>query len=105
MATEDDFTRSASNDSGSVESLPDPEPEVSSLLECLVIVARDRGVELSVQSALRGQLLAPGSIGKEQIVQIARGAGLRASITRLSANDFSSLGPTLPVIVLLRNGE
>jgi len=77
----------------------------SSLLDCLAIVARDRGVELSVPAVLRAGLSGPGPIGKEQIVQIARSIGLQASITRLGAGDFPKLRTALPAIVLLDSGE
>jgi ATP-binding cassette subfamily B protein len=70
-----------------------------------VIVARDRGVELSLSAVLREGSLGAGQIGKAQIMQIARNVGLRASITRVGARGFSKLRSALPAIVLLHSGE
>jgi ATP-binding cassette subfamily B protein len=88
-----------------VELRSGPRAARSSLLECLAIVARDRGIELSLQTALHSATAASTTIGKDELVQIARNNGLRASITRLGANDFSKLKAALPAIVLLHSGE
>jgi subfamily B ATP-binding cassette protein HlyB/CyaB len=94
-----------SNAVQSVELMRGPRPVGSSLLDCLAIVARDRGVELSVQAAPRGELLGSRQIGKEQVVQIARNVGLQASVSRLRASDFSKLRGATPAIILLHSGE
>lgn len=88
-----------------VGSLAAPRPPRSSLLDCLAIVARDRGVELSAQTVAQAGISASTTIDKEQLVQIARDHGLRASITRLGPNDFTKLKTAVPAIVLLHSGE
>ena len=48
------------------------EPQ-SSMLGCLVIAARHRGVQLSVRQLARDYLLGPGEISVAQLLEVARG--------------------------------
>jgi ATP-binding cassette subfamily B protein len=75
-----------------------------SLLGCLVIAARHRGIYLSVPQLVRDHLLSPGDPPVERIVEIARASGLRAVVMRLGFQDLAKLRDALPAIVILRNG-
>ncbi len=76
----------------------------SSLLACLVIAARHRGLQLSVRQLVRDYLLGPGEISIAQLVAVAKGCGLRASATRLGWRNLMTLDRVLPAIVPLKNG-
>jgi ATP-binding cassette subfamily B protein len=75
-----------------------------SLLGCLVIVARHRGIHLAVPQLIHDHLLPAGEPTIPQLIEIARASGLRAAAATLSWADLMRLGKTLPVIVRLRNG-
>jgi ATP-binding cassette subfamily B protein len=75
-----------------------------SLLGCLVIAARHRGIHLSVRQLVHDNLLGPGEISVAQLIAIAGKCGLRASVTRLSWRQLMTLGRALPVILRLKNG-
>jgi ATP-binding cassette subfamily B protein len=75
-----------------------------SLLGCLVIAARHRGIHLAVAQLIRDHLLPPGEPTVSRLIEIAQTAGLRAVRTKLSWADLMRLGKALPAILTLRNG-
>ncbi len=75
-----------------------------SLLGCLVIVARHRGIHLAVPQLIHDHLLPPGEPTVSRLIEVAQACGLRAVATKLSWAELMRLGKTLPVIVRLRNG-
>jgi ATP-binding cassette subfamily B protein len=88
---------------------PQPQDEAAaaaaSMLAALVIVARHRGVHLSATQLRRDHRLTRGEPSLEQLLQIGRAHGMRASATRLGFRDLLQLGKALPAILLLKNGS
>ena len=76
-----------------------------SALACLVIVARQRGVDLSAEQIIRDNMLMGGALTLSQILSCARRAGLDGKALRLGWSRLSALRKTLPVLVRLKNGE
>jgi ATP-binding cassette, subfamily B, bacterial HlyB/CyaB len=81
-----------------------PPASHSSLLNALILVARHRGVDLSLMDLLRKHDLGSKEPSVENILRIAQHAGLRAASVGLEWRDLLRMGPELPVILLLRNG-
>lgn len=82
-----------------------PAASPSSLLGALVIVARYRGLHLSIPELMRDHRLEPGEPSIEKLLQIARRCGLRAMAITLRWDDLMRMGTALPAILLLRNGN
>lgn len=74
-------------------------------LECLVIVARHRGVHLSVPQLIHDHVLSGKKISNVQILKCAHSAGLKAKVTQLNWDGLSHLKKALPSIVTLKNGN
>lgn len=83
----------------------DPDKLAGSLLDSLVIVARQRGVHLTKDQLVHDHLLSSGEISIAKALEIGRKSGLRANRTRLQWNDLFKMGTALPAILLLRNGS
>jgi ATP-binding cassette, subfamily B, bacterial HlyB/CyaB len=73
-------------------------------LECLVIVARHRGVHLTVPQLVHDNVLSGCDIKIEQIIKCAKTAGLTAKVVRLDWNGLKNLQKVLPAIITLKNG-
>jgi ATP-binding cassette, subfamily B, bacterial HlyB/CyaB len=92
---------------------PRPDPETRrepsaaglSLLGCLVVAARYRGVHLSVPQLIRDHLLGPDEPNAAKLLHIAEASGLKARPVRLDWDKLMLLGKALPAIVLLKNGH
>ena len=76
-----------------------------SLLDALVIAARHRGVHLSQAQLRRDHRLGADGPTCDELLQIARAAGLRAVATRLKFRELMALASALPAILLLKNGN
>ena len=76
-----------------------------SSLACLVIVARHRGMQLSVPQLVHENVLTGGDITPAQLLKCAQSAGLKAKVTRLAWHDLRHLKKALPAIVTLKNGS
>ncbi len=85
--------------------LPDSAQTGGSLLESLVIAARHHKTHLSREQLLRDNQLTSSDLSTDEVLRVARAAGLRARTARLRWDDLFNLGAALPVIVLLRNGR
>jgi len=94
----------ALNEPSDLVLLDESENATGSLLGSLVIVARHRGVHLSVAQLVRDHQLTAGDASLAELLRIARASGLRASATRLRWSDLFNMGRALPSIVVLRNG-
>ena len=70
-----------------------------------MIVARHRGIHLSVTQLVREHQLGKTDPTPEQLLAIARTCGLRAAVTPLRFRGLLRLDGALPVIALLRNGN
>ena len=77
----------------------------STLLDCLVICARHRGIHLSMPSLIREHLLGAGEPPIDKFLAIARASGLKAAETHLDFDDLAKLKTALPAIVLLKSGK
>jgi subfamily B ATP-binding cassette protein HlyB/CyaB len=84
---------------------PDEPGATSTLLESLIIVARHRGLHLSLPQLIREHMLEGGEVSVEQLIAIARAAKLKATSTKLGERGIAKLTGALPVIVMLRNGN
>jgi ATP-binding cassette, subfamily B, bacterial HlyB/CyaB len=82
-----------------------PSTAALSLLGSLVIVARHRGIHLSVPQLIHDHLLGPDEPSTGRLLQIAQAAGLKARAVRLNWDKLTLLGQVLPAIVMLRNGQ
>jgi subfamily B ATP-binding cassette protein HlyB/CyaB len=76
-----------------------------SLLGCLVIVARHRGVQLSAQQLVHDQLLQSDQLSSDELVHVAMGCGLRATAATLDWEDLAAAQEALPAIVRFADGS
>jgi ATP-binding cassette, subfamily B, bacterial HlyB/CyaB len=77
----------------------------TSLLGALAIVARHRGVHLTVPQLIHEHLVQPETLTVGRLLTIAKAVGLRADLTHLQWGDLAELRQALPAIVMLRNGS
>ena len=73
-------------------------------LACLVIVARHRGVHLSIAQLVHDNVLTGEQVSVNQVLKCARSAGLKAKIAHLTWDGLSHLKKAVPAIVTLKNG-
>ncbi len=73
-------------------------------LQCLVLVARQHGVELTVERLKREHAISEPEVSEEVMVTLARESGLEVKATRLSWSQLSGAGQAFPVIARLSNG-
>src|SRR5690348_11595928 len=83
---------------------PDETDECSAL-KCLVIVARQHGVHLSVQQIVHQNILPPREVTTAELVKCAESAGLKAKPLQLNWDGLADLGKALPAIVRLKHGS
>ena len=75
-----------------------------SVLACLVIVARHRGVHLSVPQLVHDNVLSGQHLSTAQLLKCAESAGLKAKVAHLTWDGLSHLKKALPAIVTLKSG-
>ena len=75
-----------------------------SSLACLVIVARHRGLHLSVPQLIHDNVLTGREISTAQLLKCARSAGLKTKYAQLTWDELSHLKKALPAIVTLKDG-
>ena len=75
-----------------------------SCLACLVIVARHRGVHLSVPQLIHDNVLTGHQVTVPQLLKCAQSAKLKAKVAHLTWDGLSHLKKALPAIVTLKNG-
>ena len=82
---------------------PDDTDECSAL-KCLVIVARQHGVHLSVSQLIHQNMLPAREVTTAELVKCAESADLKAKPLQLNWDGLADLGKTLPAIVRLKHG-
>jgi len=75
-----------------------------SALGCLVIVARQHGMHLTVSQLIHDNVLTGEEVSSKQLVKCAKGAGLSAKSVTLDWDGLQQLKKALPAIVKLNNG-
>jgi len=75
-----------------------------SALACLVIVARNRGVHLSIPQLIHDNVLTDPEVSVAQLLKCAQSAGLTAKTAHLNWDGLSHLKKALPAIVTLKSG-
>ncbi|GEC15100.1 peptidase domain-containing ABC transporter [Nitrobacter winogradskyi] len=83
----------------------DIDPMPPSGLECLVIIARQHGLDLTSTQLTKDNLLAESEVSPGQLVRCAENAGMRSKHVNLDWDGLSHLKKALPAIVGLRNGS
>jgi ATP-binding cassette, subfamily B, bacterial HlyB/CyaB len=73
-------------------------------LACLVIVARNSGLHLSVPQLVHDNVLTGQHVSPEQLIKCAQSVGLKAKIAHLTWDGLTDLNKALPAIVTLKNG-
>jgi subfamily B ATP-binding cassette protein HlyB/CyaB len=79
------------------------QPETS--LHCLVMVARHHGIELAIERLRHNYAVADGPIPDALLLRMAREAGLRARLARLTWDKLAGLGQAYPALARLANGN
>jgi ATP-binding cassette subfamily B protein len=85
--------------------LPDATSARSGLLAAMVIVARHRGVHLSVEQLIHDHLLPPGDPDDAAFLMILGASGLRGTCTSLNWAELMALGTAVPAILRMRDGR
>jgi subfamily B ATP-binding cassette protein HlyB/CyaB len=77
---------------------------VDTALQCLVLVARQHGVELSVDRIKREHAIQEAEVTEGLLIDIVRQAGLDGKSMAISWADLMNAGEALPCIARLKNG-
>ena len=83
---------------------PEPEDLAPSGLGCLVIVARQHGMHLTVPQLIHDNVLDADEVTSAELVKCANGAGLSAKSVILNWKGLQHLKKALPAIIKLKNG-
>ena len=73
-------------------------------LQCLVLVARQHGVELSVERIKREHAIQEAEVTEGLLTDVSRRVGLDAKSMAISWADLMNAGEALPCIARLKNG-
>jgi ATP-binding cassette, subfamily B, bacterial HlyB/CyaB len=73
-------------------------------LACLVIVARQHGMHLTVPQLVHDNVLTGSEVSSKELAKCAAGAGLSAKSVKLDWKGLQQLKKALPAIVKLKNG-
>jgi subfamily B ATP-binding cassette protein HlyB/CyaB len=92
----------ATNQSESKDQSP---PVRHTVLQCFVFLARQNGVDLSVDRIIHEWAVGDKEVELSFLSRPARRYGFKARAVRLDYSDLSSLGRALPVLARLRNGN
>ncbi|MDF1635593.1 peptidase domain-containing ABC transporter [Mycoplana sp. MJR14] len=74
-------------------------------LQCLVLVARHHGVDLSPERLMHDYAVGDAPVTRRQMLRMAKDAGLRARHVTLDWDGLFQLGEAFPVIAELQNGN
>ncbi|MCV3737957.1 peptidase domain-containing ABC transporter [Rhizobium sp. TRM96647] len=74
-------------------------------LQCLVLVARHHGVDLSPERLMHDYAVGDAPVTRRQMLRMAKDAGLRARHVTLDWDGLFGLGEAFPVIAELENGN
>jgi ATP-binding cassette subfamily B protein len=75
------------------------------MVQCLVFVARMRGLDLAVGRLVHENALPPKELDLAGLARVAAESGLKASPTRLDWQGLLGLGQAFPVVARLANGN
>jgi ATP-binding cassette subfamily B protein len=73
-------------------------------LQCLAIVGRSHGFNLTIPQLVKDNLLSGDSIVVEEMLRCARHAGLKARLIKLDFDDLARLKKALPAVIKLKTG-
>ncbi|ASY65928.1 putative secretion ATP-binding protein (plasmid) [Sinorhizobium sojae CCBAU 05684] len=74
-------------------------------LQCLVLVARHHGIDLSPERLLHDYALDDQPVTTRQLLRMAKDAGMRARHLHLSWRSLFQMGAAYPVLAQLENGN
>lgn len=74
-------------------------------LQCLALVARHHGVDLSPERLMHDYAVGDEPVSTRQLLRMAKDAGLRARQTSMSWSALMQLGDAYPVLAELENGN
>ena len=73
-------------------------------LQCLVLVARQHGIDLAIERLKREHAVSEPEVTEEFLVKIGREAGLEARSLALDWDQLARAGQAFPMIARLKNG-
>ncbi len=73
-------------------------------LQCLAIVGRSHGFNLTISQLVKDNLLSGDSVNVGEMLRCARHAGLKARLIKLGFDDLTRLKKALPAVVKLKTG-
>jgi ATP-binding cassette, subfamily B, bacterial HlyB/CyaB len=77
---------------------------VDTALQCLVLVSRQHGVELSVERIKREHAIQEAEVTESLLTEVARRVGLEAKTMPITWDALMDAGDALPCIARLKNG-
>ncbi|HWK68788.1 MAG TPA: peptidase domain-containing ABC transporter [Rhizobiaceae bacterium] len=81
------------------------QPNPHTNLQCLALVARHHGVDLSPERLMHDYAIGEAPVPTRQLLRMAKDAGLRARHTFLAWSALMQLGDAYPVLAELENGN
>lgn len=92
-------------DATPVERSDAPCSQLETALQCLVKIATQHGIDVSVERLKHSYAVAAAPISKTTFVRMAKSIGLRARTTQIDWNALSDLGQAYPALAHLDNGN
>ncbi len=83
----------------------DPAHNPATVIECLTLLARHHGVDLTPERLVHDFALDGGAIPHHLLARMAQDNGLKAKVTTVSWDELAVLGGAFPVLGLLANGN
>src|SRR5690606_4681919 len=78
---------------------------IHTILQCLALVARHHGVDLSPERLMHDYAIGDEPVSVPRLLRIAQDAGFRAKHSTLSWQELQRLGQAYPVLAKLENGN
>src|SRR6476661_7435517 len=80
-------------------------PAPHTALNCFVFMARQAGIDLSVERLIHDHSLGPSEPMTPEFLRIIRASGMKAKRATLKISELTALGPAFPVLARMPNGS
>ncbi|RAI45942.1 peptidase domain-containing ABC transporter [Rhodoplanes roseus] len=85
--------------------LEQPTPRPQTALHCFVWIARQAGVDLSVERLIHDHSLGNHEPSARELVRLVRASGMRGKSAELTIDQLVALGPAFPVLARIKDGS